>query len=97
MSNKSNQTDTDWDHFTGQWLRTVRALGRDSNYCRLARAMALADEQQHDWEHYLYLAQTWKGIYEDRDHTSMQARCEALRAKGWAAYEAKRADERGQS
>lgn len=78
---KSNQMD--WDHFTGQWLRTVRALGRDSNYCRLALAMARADEQQHDWAHYLSLAQTWKGIHEDRDHTSVQERCDALRAKGW--------------
>lgn len=76
----------DWDRFTGQWLQTVRALRRDPNYCRLARAMALADEQRQDWDYYLSLAQTWKGIHEDRDHTSMQARCDALRAKGWVIY-----------
>lgn len=74
----------DWDRFTGQWLTTVRVLRRDPNYCRLARAMALADDQLHDWAHYLRLAETWKGIHEDRDHATMQARCEALRAKGWA-------------
>jgi len=72
-----------WDRFTGQWLATVRALKRDPNYCRLARAMASADDHYHNWEHYLYLAQTWKGIHEDRNHASMQTRCDALRAKGW--------------
>ena len=83
MSNESNQM-TNWDHFTGQWLRTVRALRRDSNYCRLALAMALADEQREDWPYYLSLAQTWKGIHEDRDHVSMQTRCAAMCAKGWS-------------
>lgn len=83
MSKAQNQM-TNWDHFTGQWLRTVRALRRDSNYCRLALAMARADEQRQDWPYYLSLAQTWKGIHEDRDHGTMQARCAVWRAKGWA-------------
>ena len=81
MSNKSNRID--WDHFTGQWLRTVRALRRDVNYCRLALAMARADEQRLGWDEYMSLAQTWKGIHEDREHVSMQERRAALHAKGW--------------
>lgn len=76
----------DWDRFTGQWLQTVRVLRRDPNYCRLALAMARADEQREDWPYYLSLAQTWKGIHDDREHMSMQTRCDRLRALGWAIY-----------
>lgn len=80
---KAQKQITNWDHFTGQWLRTVRALRRDANYCRLALAMARADEHRQDWGYYLSLAQTWKGIHDDRDHVSMQTRCAVWRANGW--------------
>ena len=83
MSNESNQM-TKWDHFTGQWLRTVRTLRRDASYCRLALAMALADEQREDWPYYLSLAQTWKGVWDDRENDALQRRCAKYAALGWS-------------
>ena len=74
----------DWDRFTGQWLRTVRALRRDSNYCRLALAMARADDQCLPWDHYLRLAQTWKGIHEDQENDALQRHCVEYTALGWS-------------
>lgn len=73
-----------WDRFTGQWLATVRALKRDSNYCRLARAMASADGHRLGWAEYATLAATWKGIHEDRDNEAYQRRCTEFAALGWA-------------
>lgn len=80
---KSTMQQTDWDHFTGQWIATVAILRRDGNYCRLAIAMAAADGQQQPWDHYLDLAARWLGIHDDRAHTSMQRRVEQWRAQGW--------------
>lgn len=73
-----------WDRFTGQWLATVRALKRDPNYCRLARAMASADGNQLGWDEYATLATTWKGIHEDRENAAYARRCAEFAALGWA-------------
>lgn len=84
MSKQTNEPRIDWDHFTGQWLRTVRALRRDSNYCRLALAMARADDHRAPWPHYLSLAATWRAIWDDRENAAYAQRCAEFAALGWA-------------
>lgn len=78
-----NTKQINWDRFTGQWLATVRALKRDPNYCRLARAMASADDHRLGWAEYATLAATWKGIHEDRENETYQRRCAEFVALGW--------------
>lgn len=74
----------DWDHFTGQWLRTVRQLRRDSNYCRLALAMARADDHRLGWDEYISLATTWRAIWDDRENEAYAQRCAHFVGLGWA-------------
>lgn len=84
MSKRTKMQGMDWDRFTGQWLRTVRQLRRDSNYCRLARAMARADDHRLGWDEYATLATKWKGIHEDRENEAHARRCAEFAALGWA-------------
>lgn len=84
MSKRTKAQGMDWDRFTGQWLRTVRALRRDSNYCRLALAMARADDHRMGWGKYLTLAATWRAIWDDRENAAYARRCAEFAALGWA-------------
>lgn len=84
MSKQKKTQGMDWDHFTGQWLRTVRQLRRDSNYCRLALAMARADDHRLGWDEYISLATTWRAIWDDRENEAYARRCAEFAALGWA-------------
>lgn len=73
----------EWHTFTRIWVENVRHLKHEPHYCRLAVAMAAADSQRHDWDHYVDLAIKCKEHHTEMEDARLQKRKAAAEGRGW--------------
>lgn len=73
----------EWHAFTRIWVGNVRHLKHEPHYCRLAVAMAAADSQRHDWDHYVELAIKCKEHHTEMEDARLQKRKAAAEARNW--------------
>lgn len=73
----------EWHTFTRIWVFNVRHLKHEPHYCRLAVAMAAADSQRHDWDHYVELAIKCKEHHNEMEDARLQKRKAAAEERNW--------------